>query len=101
MSRNNDEEKKKKRFIFFADAHFLMPLSALQTMQVESEWVTYKANQKIEERWYIVINKNMESTKEHPVGEVRIEYGNREVCIEKYNQIVEEIGFDNYNIITL
>lgn len=103
MAKKNDEnqEKKKRNFIFFSEVPFLLPLSALQTLQVEPEWVSIQAGSKIEERWFLVINKNMESSKEHPVGEVRINYGKREVCLEKINQIVNEIGFDNYNIITL
>ena len=103
MGKKNDEsqEKKKRNFIFFSEVPFLLPLSALQTLQVEPEWVTIQAGSKIEERWFLVINKNMESSKEHPVGEVRINYRKREVCLEKINQIVNEIGFDNYNIITL
>lgn len=103
MAKKNEEEqeKRKRNFIYFPEVPFLMPLSALQTMQIEPEWISIQGGTKIKERWYIVINKNMESTKEHPVGEVRIEYEKREVCLKKYNQIVAEIGFDNYNVITL
>ena len=103
MARKNNEdenqEKKKRKFIYFPEVPFLMPLSRLQTIRMEPEWVN--TGIKIEEKWSLVINKNIESSKEHPVGEVRIVYEKMETCKKKVEQIIEEIGFDSYDVITL
>ena len=85
MARKNNEdenqEKKKRKFIYFPEVPFLMPLSSLQTICMEPEWVN--TGIKIEEKWSLVINKNIESSK------------------KKVEQIKEEIGFDSYDVITL
>ena len=103
MARRNNEdenqEKKKRKFIYFPEVPFLMPLSSLQTICMEQEWVN--TGIKIEEKWSLVINKDIESSKEHPVGEVRIVYEKMEICKKKVEQIIEEIGFDSYDVITL
>lgn len=103
MARKNNEdenqEKKKRKFIYFPEVPFLMPLSSLQTICMEQEWVN--TGIKIEEKWSLVINKNIESSKEHPVGEVRIVYEKMEICKKKVEQIIEEISFDSYDVITL
>lgn len=103
MARKNNEdenqEKKKRKFIYFPEVPFLMPLSSLQTICMEQEWVN--TGIKIEEKWSLVINKDIESSKEHPVGEVRIVYEKMETCKKKVEQIIEEISFDSYDVITL
>lgn len=102
--RNNEEEqqeKKKRKFIYFPEVPFMMPLSSLQTIGMKPEWITTKGGTKMEERWNLIINENIESSKEHPVGEVRIVYEKMEVCRKKLEQIVEEISFDSYDVITL
>ena len=105
MARKNNEdenqEKKKRKFIYFPEVPFLMPLSSLQTICMEPEWINAKGGTKIEEKWSLVINKNIESSKEHPVGEVRIVYEKMETCKKKVEQIIEEISFDSYDVITL
>ncbi len=103
MARKNNEdknqEKKKRKFIYFPEVPFLMPLSSLHTICMEPEWIN--SGVKIEEKWCLVINKNIESSKEHPVGEVRIVYEKMETCKKKVEQIIEEIGSDSYDVITL
>lgn len=94
-----EKEQKKRSFIYFHRIHLLMPLSCLVTLEIEPEWV--RIGNKMEQKWSMVLNKGMESTKEHSVGEKKIVYDKMEVCEKEYEKIVEEIGFDRYNVITL
>lgn len=100
MSEEKEEKKpKEKPLFYFREQGITIHPWSIVTMHKELEFVEGAMN--IRQDYQIVFNKGMESSKEHPVGEIILHFLREDTRDDKYEQILMMLSDMNYKVIEL
>ncbi len=98
--RNDEEKRPKKRVVFFNKEEMLVPVWAILTIEKGEGYVVDHLS-KWTPVFYIYINRGMQQSQECLIGEKTLEYDNIEVRDRDFGTILEIMGADFYDIVTI
>lgn len=97
----NDEEKRpKKKVIFFNKEEMLVPVWAILTVEKSEGYIVDHLSNWIP-IFYIYINKGMQQSQECIIGEKTLTYENIEARDRDFKAILDIMGENFYDIVTI